>query len=64
MMIAFWGGIILLIVVAVRWLGGGPAQGPGASPPKERGLEILQERFARGEIDKAEFEDRKKSLAG
>ena len=64
MMIAFWGGLILLIVFVVRWLGRGPSHGNGASPPGARGLEILQERYARGEIDKAEYEERKQLLSG
>ena len=64
MMVAFWGGMILLIVFAVRWLGGGPSHRDRTPPPGARGLEILQERFARGEIDKAAFEERKKLLSG
>lgn len=60
MMIAFWGGIILLVVLAVRWLSatGGHAPGPGG----RSAVDILRERFARGEIDKAEFEERRRVL--
>lgn len=65
MMILFWGGLILLIVLAVRYLGHGSAGGGerptgGAKTP----LQILEERFARGEIDKEEFEQRKRALSG
>lgn len=62
MMIAFSVGIIVLIVFAVRWLGGhGPTQHerPTGRPTA---LEILQERYARGEIDYDEFERRKQLL--
>ena len=41
-------------------IGGGPAQG---SKPKAA-LEILKERFARGEIDQDEFDDRRRALQG
>jgi putative membrane protein len=58
-MLLFWGGIIMVIVLAVRWLSGGPSQGTALPPSKNRALEILEERFARGEIDKEEFEERK-----
>jgi putative membrane protein len=63
-MILFWAVIILLIVLVVRGLSGGrivergvPAAGPNSA------LQILQERFARGEIDKDEYEERRKVLA-
>lgn len=62
MMIAFWGAIILLIVLLVRWLSSGHAHGaplPGHKTP----LQILQERFAKGEIDKEEYEERKRLLS-
>jgi putative membrane protein len=36
---------------------GGPAQGESA-------LEILKKRYARGEINKEEFEQKKKDLSG
>src|SRR6267378_7506898 len=35
---------------------------PHQSPPTRTPLDILKERFARGEIDKAEFEDRRRVL--
>ncbi len=63
MMVVFWGGIIFAIVLAVVWLGG--AASHGAAPPTSRksALDILQERFAHGEIDKDEFEERKRLLS-
>lgn len=63
MMVAFWGGIILLVVLLVRWLaapGRGAAPQPG--PAGKSALDILKERFARGEIDTAEFEERRRAL--
>ena len=67
MMIAFWGVIILLIVLAVRWLGGfghGGVGHGGAGSASKTAVDILKERFARGEIDKAEYEDRLRTLGG
>ena len=63
MMILFWGGIILVIVLAVRWLGGGSSDGAAPLAWRKGALDILQERFARGEIDKEEFEDRRRLLS-
>lgn len=55
MMVLFWGGLILVIVLAVRWFGGGSSK----SRPGKTSLEIFEERSARGEIDKEDFEERK-----
>lgn len=64
MMIAFWGGIIVLIVFLVRWLGDRIGSGRESRPTPHRSPhEILQERFARGEIDKEEYEERRKVLS-
>ncbi len=62
MMVLFWGGIILVIVLLVRWLGAGFG-GQQMPPPGKTALDILKERFARGEIDKDEFEERKRLLS-
>lgn len=58
-MLLFWGGLIALIIWAVRTTSDrAPAQRPG------RALDILQERYARGEIDHDEFDQRRRSLEG
>jgi putative membrane protein len=54
--------IVVLAVLAVRWLGGTGSAPPAAAPAGKTPLDILKERFARGEIDKAEFEERKQAL--
>ncbi|MHB8841154.1 MAG: SHOCT domain-containing protein [Candidatus Aquicultor sp.] len=62
-MVLFWGLIILGIVFLVRMLnrGGGPFAPHGT---ENRALDILKERYARGEIDNAEYEERKRTLTG
>ena len=42
------------------WYG---AQPPHHAPPAQTPLDILRERFARGEIDKDEFEERRRVLS-
>jgi putative membrane protein len=63
MMILFWGGVIAAIVLLVRWLGTGSSATNAPAPIQGRALEILKERFARGEIDREEFEERKRLLS-
>lgn len=55
--------VIAVAVLLVRWLAG-PWQGmpPPQMPPGPTPLDILRERFARGEIDKEEFEERRRVL--
>ena len=60
-MILFLGVLIALVVLLVRWLSWPSAGGLGASATKTP-IDILRERFARGEIDKDEFEERKRTL--
>ena len=57
MMLVFWGVIIALIVLAVRWLSEGAKGGS-----RSDALDILRQRFAKGEIDEEEFARRKKVL--
>jgi len=60
--ILFIAAIAIAVVLVIRALGGGPARRRGGG--SQSALEILDERFARGEIDREEYEDRKKVLSG
>ncbi|MGH2349029.1 MAG: SHOCT domain-containing protein [bacterium] len=57
LMFPFWGAVIAGIVVAIRWL---MHQGRGSR--SDSALDILQECYARGEIDREEFLARKRDL--
>ena len=62
MMLLFIVVAAVLVVFVVRWLGGtGGAQG-GREGLASSPLGILQERFARGEIDREEYEERRSVL--
>lgn len=60
-MIASWALIVALVVWLVRAFSGG---GPGGSERKPSPLDILDERFARGEISQEEYEERRRTLIG
>jgi len=61
-MLLFWSVVILLVIWGVRAISG---EGPGAGRAGvSSALQILEERFARGEIDRDEFEERRSSLEG
>jgi putative membrane protein len=64
MMILFVAGIVVLVVLGVRWLGAS-GHSPFRHQPREGerpALDILKERLARGEIDVAEYEERRRAL--
>ena len=64
-------GTVLLMVVLLRGSGAGSQGGGGELPPprgsrgqRSRAQEILDERYARGEIDDEEYRERQGHLRG
>ena len=60
-------GIALLVLVAVRMFAGGGSQGgmqgpPGPYPGRSRAQQILDERFARGELTAEQYREQLKVL--
>jgi len=56
----FWIAVIVGIIFLVKWIV--QQSRPGGQQQGENSLEILKKRYARGEIDKEEFEQKKKDL--
>ncbi len=57
-MIIFWGLIVLGLIFLIRWLVGATKTSRG----EESALDILKKRYASGEINKEEFEQKKRDL--
>lgn len=63
-MVLWWVLIVLGIIVLVRLLSrDSRSSSPPPTPGVETALEILMKRYARGEIGKEEFEEKKRDLA-
>ena len=60
-MIVWLGVLVAIIVVLVRWLGG---TGWGVDRSVRNARDILDDRYARGEIDREEYMKRKHDIAG
>ncbi len=58
MMLVFWAAVIVGIVLAIRWLVGQGRTGHG----RDTALDIVRQRYARGEINKDEFKTKKRDL--
>ncbi len=58
MMVLFWGLVIAGIVLVIRLLTGSSRPDTGEETP----VEILKKRYAKGEVTKAEYEEKMKDL--
>ena len=54
----FWIAVIVAFVFLIRWL----VQQGKTSEPRESALDILKKRYTKGEIDKEEYETKKKDI--
>ncbi len=62
-MLLFWGLVIVGVVVLVRLLAGKRASDAG-SAQHQSALEILAQRYARGEIEREEYEQKRRDMGG
>jgi putative membrane protein len=61
LMAAFWIAVIVGIIFLIRWMVVSTRSGH-TSGPQDSALEILKRRYARGEIDREEFEEKRRDL--
>lgn len=61
-MLLMWGVFILIIAALAKWVFGKPTDTP--APRGKGALEILKERYARGEIDREEFDQKRRDIEG
>lgn len=61
-MAIFWVLVIVGLVFLIKWLIQTTSSGKASGRMGSSAIDILKERYARGEIDKAEFESKKKDI--
>jgi putative membrane protein len=62
LMMAFWIAVIVGIFFLIKWFARSTGSSPRKGNQEDSALEILNKRYARGEIKKEEFEEKKKDL--
>ena len=62
-MIFFWVLILVGLILFIRWLIQATGRKEFAGNTDSKSLELLKERYARGDIDKTQFESMKRDLA-
>lgn len=63
-MLLFWGAIIVLLIALLSRVFGADRRPPPHGQMGPSAMDVLRERYARGEIEKEEFEERRKTLGG
>jgi len=63
MMLVFLGAAVAVVVFVIRWIGGSQPGPLSPRPSSKEALDILNVRYAQGEIDTEEFEMRKRALS-
>jgi len=61
-MLIFWVLVIASLILLIRWLIQKTRREAGPAHGGSRAIDILKEHYARGEIDKEEFEEKKRDL--
>ncbi len=61
-MMIFWIIAVVAVIFFVKWLVERGRTGREESEKQEHPLDILKKRYARGEIDREEFEQKRKDL--
>ncbi len=55
----FWIAVLVALFFLIKWI---VQQKPSDLKPEENAMDVLKKRYARGEIDKEEFGQKKKDL--
>lgn len=64
-MVVWWVLLVFLVLSAIRWFSERSVPqsgGTGNMPRGKSALEILKERYAKGEIEKKEYEEKRKAI--
>ena len=61
-MLVWWGLILAVLVGLIRWLFTGHSGDAGARSDSKRNVDILKERYARGDIDRETYERMRREL--
>jgi len=61
-MLVFWGVVIAGVVLLARWFTAGPSSSSVSPVRGKTAADILAGRYAKGEIDKEEYEQKRRDI--
>ena len=64
MMLVFWGLVLWILILVIRWVVNLSGDKNNISQTQKSAMEILKERFAKGEINITEFESKREVIKG